>query len=122
VLLGVDIPGVPGGPYHLFYSVGRTVTRAQVASLAGDLPDTSTAYPVATAGDQALPLAPVGVLGFALLAGLFLSFRQARRAKHRAAVIVPPRNGGAAFRRPAGLIRNRAEFSSVGSGAKRWIG
>jgi hypothetical protein len=69
VLLGVDIPGVPGGPYNVFYSVGRTVTRAQVASLAGDLPD-----------------------------------------------------GGAAFRRPAGLVRNRAEFSSVGSGAKRWIG
>jgi hypothetical protein len=69
VLLGVTFADVPGGPSDLFYTEGRTVTAAQVASLAGDLPDTATAT---LAGSQpGSPLVAM-VAGLAALVGLLM--------------------------------------------------
>ena len=78
VLLGVTFPDVPGGPWDLFYTEGRTVTAAQVASLAGDLPDTAIApLPGSRSGSPMLAV----VAGLAVLVGLLILPAPTRRRR-----------------------------------------
>lgn len=74
VLLGVTFPDVPGGPWDVFYTIGRTVTAAQVASLARDLPDTATAPVSEPPSGSGWPLDPVNVIGFALVVWALLGY------------------------------------------------
>lgn len=75
VLLDVRMPGVAGGPWNVLYTIGQTVTRSQAASLAADLPDTSTvssAAALAGTADRKPSSGLVEFAAFAALVGLLL--------------------------------------------------
>lgn len=77
VLLGVTFPNVPGGPSDVFYTIGQTVTAAEVASLARDLPDTAMASAAELSSDPGSPLPPMMIVGFALV--VLLGYGSLRR-------------------------------------------
>lgn len=79
VLLDVTIPGVP--PADTFYTIGFAVTPAQVARLAGDLPDTATAV-ASEADDRPWPPITLELVG-ALVAGSALLLRGSRHRRSR---------------------------------------
>lgn len=79
ILLGVENP-VPGGPtFDLFFTVGRTVTPWQAASVFANLPDTAAAAPRLPGG----PLPPWGVPALAGVLALGLVLARPPRRAHR---------------------------------------